>query len=258
MKLGLIILIMTLGLAAAPLSARAGGTDNADTPTAVKSAPVTAEAPKEVTKPETPAIDREVQDLRGLVEELRTELDTQRIKVAALEEKLGATPSEPTPNPVVTPAAVASPSMPILSTSAAPGRTAAKPEQEGNEEILPLQFKIGSAYFTPVGFMDFTGVFRSHAEGSGIGTNFAGIKYGNTFNTHLTELAESMQNSRIGFRVDVMVKGAHVIGYMESDFLGNNPTNVAVSSNSNTLRSRLYWVDIRRPRWEYWAVKPGV
>ena len=103
MKLGLIILIMTLGLAAAPLSARAGGTDNADAPTAVKSAPVTAEAPKEVTKPETPAIDREVQDLRGLVEELRTELDTQRIKVAALEEKLRATPSEPTPNPVVTP-----------------------------------------------------------------------------------------------------------------------------------------------------------
>jgi hypothetical protein len=37
---------------------------------------------------------------------------------------------------------------------------------------------------------------------------------------------------------------------MESDFLGNNPTNVAVSSNSNTLRSRLYWVDVRKGGWE--------
>jgi hypothetical protein len=59
-----------------------------------------------------------------------------------------------------------------------------------------------------------------------------------------------MQNSRIGFRVDAMVKGAHVIGYMESDFLGNNPGNVAVSSNSNTLRSRLYWIDAQKGKWE--------
>jgi hypothetical protein len=59
-----------------------------------------------------------------------------------------------------------------------------------------------------------------------------------------------MQNSRIGLRVDADVKGAHVIGYMEADFLGNNPNNVAVSSNSNTMRSRLYWVDLARGRWE--------
>jgi len=59
-----------------------------------------------------------------------------------------------------------------------------------------------------------------------------------------------MQNSRIGFRVDADVKGAHVIGYMEADFLGNNPNNVAVSSNSNTMRSRLYWVDVRKGQWE--------
>ena len=70
------------------------------------------------------------------------------------------------------------------------------------------------------------------------------------FNAHLGELRESMQNSRIGFRIDAMVAGAHVIGYMESDYLGNNPGNVAVSSNSNTLRSRLYWVDVARDKWE--------
>ncbi len=114
----------------------------------------------------------------------------------------------------------------------------------------PLQLKIGDAYITPVGFMDFTGVWRNHDGGSGIGTNFAGIPYGRSFATNLSELRESMQNSRIGFRVDALVKDVHVIGYMESDFLGNNPGNVAVTSNSNTLRSRLYWVDLRSEHWE--------
>jgi len=99
--------------------------------------------------------------------------------------------------------------------------------------------------------MDFTGVWRQTDGGSGIGTNFASIPFGtNTFQSNLSEFRFSMQNSRVGFRVDAAVKGAHVIGYMESDFLGNNPGNVAVSSNSNTLRSRLYWVDVRKDKWE--------
>ena len=122
--------------------------------------------------------------------------------------------------------------------------------QEGEEEKSPLQLKVGSAYITPVGFMDFTTVYRNHDGGSGIGTNFASIPYGNVMQTNLSEIRLSMQNSRVGFRVDALVKGAHVIGYMESDFLGNNPGNVAVSSNSNTLRSRLYWLDVRRGTWE--------
>ncbi len=124
---------------------------------------------------------------------------------------------------------------------------------EKNKETpaQPLQLRIGSASITPVGFMDFTGVWRSKVGGSGIGTNFAGIPYGTTtYQTNLSEFRLSMQNSRIGFRVDADVKSTHAIGYMEADFLGNNPGNVAVSSNSNTLRSRLYWIDLRNSRWE--------
>jgi len=38
---------------------------------------------------------------------------------------------------------------------------------------------------------------------------------------------------------------------MEADFLGTPAsTNIAVTSNSNLLRSRLYWVDVRRGSWE--------
>jgi hypothetical protein len=125
-------------------------------------------------------------------------------------------------------------------------------------ETSPLQFHIGAATFVPVGFMDFTSVFRSKTAGGNIGTSFGSIPYaaisstGTTpYQTNLTELRLSVQNSRIGFRADADVHGAHVIGYMEADFLGTPAsTNIAVTSNSNLLRSRLYWVDIRRGAWE--------
>ena len=123
-------------------------------------------------------------------------------------------------------------------------------ESRGEIPESPLQFRIGTAYVTPVGFMDFTSVWRNHDAGTGIGTNFGGIPYGDVFNNNLSEVRLSMQNSRVGFRVDANVKGAHVLGYMEADFLGLSPGNAAVSSNSNSLRSRLYWVDVRKDKWE--------
>jgi len=250
--------LLSMSIAAMPLLARnAGETGKEDTPAAASSASSVPDKPTAV-KPEATAIESEMQDLRSLVEEQRAELESQRaalkaqqLKMEALEEKLGATPGEP----VATPSAIApvvSTVAPISSAAVTPATPAAEPPQKGNDEVSPLQFKIGSAYVTPVGFLDFTGVFRSKVGGSGIGTNFGSIPYllPNAFQGNLSELRESMQNSRIGFRIDAMVHDAHVIGYMESDFLGNNPGNVAVTSNSNTLRSRLYWVDVRRGSWE--------
>jgi hypothetical protein len=143
--------------------------------------------------------------------------------------------------------ASASPIIPPAAPVAKPILSAAQP---AGDQSSPLQLKIGDAYIIPIGFMDFTSVYRSHDSGGGIGTNFGSIPYGNVYQNHLIEDRLSIQNSRIGFRVDALVKGAHVIGYMESDFLGNNPANVAVSSNSNTLRSRLYWVDVQKDKWE--------
>ena len=105
--------------------------------------------------------------------------------------------------------------------------------------------------------MDFTGVFRNHAAGGNIGTSFGSIPYATItsgllpYTTNLSEFRFSIQNSRIGFRTDADVMGAHVIGYMEADFLGTPAsTNIAVTSNSQLLRARLYWVDLRKGSWE--------
>lgn len=121
------------------------------------------------------------------------------------------------------------------------------------EAPSPLSFRIGSADFTPGGFMDFTSIFRSTNVGSGIGTGFGTIPYSNTPAGHLSEERLTMQNSRLALRVTSKVGAQDVTGYVEADFLGQQPGNAFVTSNSNSFRSRLYWVDVRRGKLEFLA-----
>ncbi len=133
----------------------------------------------------------------------------------------------------------------------------APPQPKPASESSPLQFKIGDAYITPVGFMDFTSITRSINTGNGIGTNFGSVPYGNTQQGALTEWRLSPQNSRVGFRVDALAKDWRVLGYLETDFLGQigAPPNggIAVSSNPYPLRLRLYWVDLKKGKSEVLA-----
>lgn len=121
------------------------------------------------------------------------------------------------------------------------------------EKPSPLSFRIGTAQFTPFGFVDFTAVIRDKNLGSGIGTNFGAIPFNNTVNGHLREFRLSAQNSRLGLRVDAKVRGMDLLGYLEADFLGLPPGNVAVTSNSDTQRLRLIWVDLRKKKLEILA-----
>jgi hypothetical protein len=114
----------------------------------------------------------------------------------------------------------------------------------------PLSFKIGGADFTPFGFVDLTFFNRSTNVGSGIGTSFGGIPFNNSTAGRLSESNFSAQNSRLGLRVDSTVMGAKVLGYFEADFLGSAPTNVFVTSNSNTFRMRNLFVDVQKGKLE--------
>ena len=126
-------------------------------------------------------------------------------------------PATPASAPATAPAAPAPGESPVVGVSAKTG----------------LGFKIGSTTFTPVGFMDFTGVYRSTTVGSGIGTSFGSIPYSNVSSTTLGPLSEtrfSAQNSRIGLRVDSNVDDTKVLGYVEADFLGNSANNIRRSA----------------------------
>jgi len=183
--------------------------------------------------------------------------------IDALQNRLSGKPGESS-NAVANPAAGESAKTVAASSTAgkpanASGASSApgigKAAQDKKPEESPLQFHIGTATVVPVGFMDFTSVIRSTNTGNGIGTNFGSIPVSTptTVQSHLTENRFSIQNSRIGARVDADVKGTHVIGYWESDFLGGATAaipNLNVSTNSALFRLRLFWVDVRRDKFE--------
>jgi hypothetical protein len=144
---------------------------------------------------------------------------------------------------------------PIIPAAPAPVPNVALPsslggQTAGGEPPSPLQFHIGTASLTPIGFMDFTTVFRSSDGGSSIGTSFGSTPYNTSALGHLSETRMSAQNSRIGMRIDALVHDAKVMGYWESDFLGTQATNASVSTHSDSFRMRLYWVDVSRGKWE--------
>jgi hypothetical protein len=125
----------------------------------------------------------------------------------------------------------------------------------------PLQFRIGDATITPIGFMDATNTFRSTNSGASLATNFGNFPYENNVPTgRLSEDRFSTQNSRIGFRVDAKVKNANILAYMEGDFVGgvggsgsNISFNTQVTSNSIVYRQRLYWIQVRQRHFEFLA-----
>jgi hypothetical protein len=133
----------------------------------------------------------------------------------------------------------------------APAPRVLDPQVPAGDASAPLQLKIGDATIQPIGFMDFTAVFKNTNAGGSIGENFGSVPYNNAATAHLSEFRFSPQNSRIGFRVDANVKGAHVMAYNENDFLGTSGTNnLSVTNGAFVPRLRLFWVDIRKGQWE--------
>ena len=226
---------------------------------------------------------KEIEQLRTIVNQMKQKLDQTPAAATAKVAPAVPAPAPTTPAPAPAEAAVVSkPNLgEVASTSPmVPKATDASADSSGGmigptltppaaihsagqeaakegDQVSPLTFHIGTATLTPVGFMDFTGVVHSHVAGGNIGTSFGSIPYAtNTggvlpYQTNLSEFRTSIQNSRIGFRTDADVMGAHVIGYMEADFLGTPAsTNIAVTSNSQLLRARLYWVDLMKGDWE--------
>jgi hypothetical protein len=123
-----------------------------------------------------------------------------------------------------------------------------------DSNAVPPYLRLGSVCITPIGFVDATFVYRDKNAASGIGTNFGSVPYNNVAAGKLSESRFSIQNSRIGFRVDGDWKGVHFIGYNEFDFLGTSAgLNLNTTNGAVVPRLRLYWVDVRKGGWEFLA-----
>jgi hypothetical protein len=239
--------LLSLGLVVSP--AMADGTPDKDSADAAKktASEKANDAAKKAKPDSTTTFETELQKLREEVAQQRAELNRERQKVQALEQRLGMTeaaaPAAETPG---TPAAPASAAGGALATPAL--RSAAAQERPKES---PLSFRIGGADFTPGGFVDFENIFRTTNTGNVTATSFWAIPYSNTVAGHLTEFRTTGQYSRFNLKTHGVYGKNDITGYLEFDFNGNDAASVFVSSNSHTDRMRVYYLQLKRDKWEF-------
>ena len=148
----------------------------------------------------------------------------------------------------------------VLLAAPSPGEPQSGGQGDGTPvPTTPLTIHLGDSDFLIGGFMDATSITRSTNTGAGIGSSFGSIPFTTTAGGapnptgNLGETRFSTQNSRLTLMATSKVGSARLKGYVEADFLGNTSTNLNVTSNSDTLRLRLYWVQYQQGGFEFLA-----
>jgi len=183
----------------------------------------------------------ELKALREAITEQQKQISQQQQKIENLEQQLMEKTSG---TPRVADAAL---HAPVPSTNTNVVQETEKPKES------PLSFRIGGTEFTPGGFVDFENIFRSTNTGGAAATTFNAIPFSNQVAGHLTEFRTTGQYSRYNLKISGKYGANNVVGYIEGDFNGADPTNVFVTSNSHTNRLRVYWLDLKRGSWEFLA-----
>jgi hypothetical protein len=221
----------------------------------------------------SPANSQDVETLKAQLAEQQKQIDQLKLALAdqmkLIEKATNAAPVQPGQDTLALPrdkalgdVASNTPIIPSIAPAAKPVLNAGQPASSSSNpcdsapdsNAVPPYLRLGSVCITPVGFVDATFLWRDKNAASGIGSNFGSVPYNNVVNGNLSESRFSIQNSRLGLRVDGDWKGTHVIGYTEIDFLGTSGAlNLNTTNGAVVPRLRLYWVDARKGGWEFLA-----
>lgn len=145
----------------------------------------------------------------------------------------------------------------IFLTTALGCPSAVRAQTPASTPTSPLAIHVGDADLLIGGFMDLTSITRSTATGNGISTNFGNFPFSTTptgaLNPtgNLSETRFSAQNSRLTLQATSKAGSLGIKGYLEADFLGNTAQNLNITSNSNGLRMRLFWVQATKGKFEF-------
>lgn len=198
---------------------------------------------------QTQAMLREQQEA---LKQMRRQLDEQAREMDALRAAQPASAASGTAADLQNSVAALRAPAPAEAVMRAAAKPAAAQQAAASAETRPgeLYFRLGSATFTPSGWVDFTAYYRTTNVGTGLGTNFQLIPYNNTVQGGQSEVRLTAQSSRIGMRVEQSLGLMKAYGYLEADFNGYLPGNGYVSTNPNSLRMRVYYLDLARGKWE--------
>ncbi len=194
----------------------------------------------------TSSLADELKKLREAVAEQQEQIAHQQEQIQNLERQLTGAQIMSATTGTVAPRLIDA----ALHT-ATPNPAADAPAQDAKPKESPLSFRIGAADFTPGGFVDFANIFRSTNTTNSSATSFGAIPFSNTTQGQLTEFRSTGQYSRFNFKVSSKFGRNDVTGYLEFDFNGNDAATVFAVSNPHTDRLRLYWVDVKRDKWEF-------
>ncbi len=122
--------------------------------------------------------------------------------------------------------------------------------EPGKPEAPLGSFRFGDAILELGGFVDLENIYRTTNTQSNIATNLGGFPYNNTPQGRISEFRTTAQFSRLSFKIQDRFAGNDILGFVEGDFSGNESPGVYQSVNQHTNRMRLYFMDLKRGKWE--------
>jgi hypothetical protein len=182
--------------------------------------------------------------------------EIETLKARSTDGSTRAVTNEPNANPSEIASAdsatsLVEPSTEHLNVNIEHPAPAQQPQEQGKPEQVPLgSFRVGDAILELGGFVDLENIFRTTNTQSNIATNLGGFPYNNTPQGRVTEFRTTAQFSRLSFKIQDRFAGNDVLGFVEGDFSGNDSPGVYQSVNPHTNRLRLYFMDLKRGKWE--------
>jgi hypothetical protein len=203
----------------------------------------------------------QVKSLREALQQTQKLVANQQQEIEALKGQSKSTTvavggNQPPPNTAES-TVVASASSPATNSASSSAYVQQQSTQQNpgatNSQEPIGSIKLGDAILTLGGFVDFENIFRSTNTQSNIATNFGSIPFSNTAQGQVSEFRSTAQFSRLNVKVTEKFHGDDITGYVEGDFGGNDAAGVYQSVNPHTNRLRLYFIDLKRGKWEFLA-----
>ena len=117
------------------------------------------------------------------------------------------------------------------------------------ESPLAIHFK--GITITPGGFLASETVYRTHALGADINSQFNGINFPGSGQDQVSEFFGSGRQSRISMLAEGKLADFKMTGYVEADFLSAGVTSNNNQSNSYTFRQRQLWGQAATKDWTF-------
>lgn len=173
------------------------------------------------------------------IQQLQQQLAERERELRQLRQEMGGTAAA-TRSATNATATATSATTQVAEANAA---SAAQSASAGDEKPASIRFR--GITLTPGGFLDLTGIYRSHNQNADTVSTFGAIPFSGTANAHLSEFRASARSTRLSLLAEGKINDWKASGYAEIDFEGAAPTANELESNSFNPRARQLWAQLQ-------------